>query len=398
MENKMNKLLLNLGILVILLTPHFAFANMGGRVGNGGGLVVCRDSATQAIKSVELLDFYEARTFRGKNLDLQNLTGNWKARLLQIINRMQTLSPLRVQIYTDFLTRFDGEAQFASGVQFSTIPDTGFIAVPNGCEFEQGVFQSQPLFTGETRYFINNEVWQAMDDSQRAGLIFHEFLYREAIGYGHTDSVTVRYLNGEIADQAFPTMTQVQWHGLLTQAKYEMTDEPTNTTWGFQANAKIDVTQIWLPAPGESVPPYSLTNRLPTLLGICSHGDGCQTFTSPSALQRTDAINTTVYQNFLHPILAELDYQNENYILPAKTSSSPAIYTGISTTDPIGRITKLGWITYVNQSIAKIFVTAKADQSSTNSISGNIYDVYFGSGAIAAIGFSNIIATNYNFH
>ena len=33
----------------------------------------------------------------------------------------------------------------------------------------------------------------AMDETQKAGLVLHELVYREALSYGHADSILTRY-------------------------------------------------------------------------------------------------------------------------------------------------------------------------------------------------------------
>jgi|GEM_PF-6295316 len=303
MKRSLNPLILSLAMLAICPAAHamkkMVLDHEGGRVGNGGGLVVCRN-VDQSIRSVELLDYYEARTQRNFHLELSTLSGDWKARTKQLIDRLQRLSPLRQHVYREWLERFDGEVKFLKDVQFSTIPDSGYIAVPKGCEFEQGVIQTAPRFAGDKRYFVNDELWQAMDDSQRAGLLLHEFLYREAMGYGQEDSISVQYLSGYIADENFKNVTLEDWIRTLQQARYEMTDYPFPK---LDESALVDVSQIWRPAPGEAATDLDLPHTILISLGLCS--EGCRTYT-PYPLTPESA--TAAFSSFISPMNLSIQY------------------------------------------------------------------------------------------
>ncbi len=306
----------------------------GGRVGNGGGLVVCRNPADHAIRSVELIDYYEARTRRKLTLDLESLTGSWKERAQQLISRLSKLSPMRVDIYSKWLETFEKEAVFVKDSQFTTIPDTGFIAIPNGCEFEQGVVQLKPRFSDDYRYSVNLTLWEAMDDSQRAGLVLHEFLYREAIGYGHTDSISVRYINGTIADSKFAAMEESNWISLLTQAKYEMTDIVSNTP---DLKIEMEIERIWQPAPEEKVTAIRLQRRIPILLGLCSK-NGCDNFSTVASNQ---IITIGQGETLLHPMITTMKYQAYQFYR-SYVGDLENIVTSLGSKD--GKLTYLGWL------------------------------------------------------
>jgi len=197
----------------------------GGAVGNGGGTVVCRN-ADQSIKSVELLDFFEARVVRGITIDISTFPGNWKAKAQTVIDRLGAQSMLRQKIYSLWLNSFESDRKILQGVTFNNVPDAMNIGVPKGCEFEQAALQIIPRFPGDFRYYLNDELWAAMDDNQKAGLVLHEIVYREALAYGQTDSVASRYFVGLISSPAIAAMTIDDFVDSLERAKFEQTDIP----------------------------------------------------------------------------------------------------------------------------------------------------------------------------
>ncbi len=249
--------------------------------GNGGGTVVCRDSGSR-ILSVELLDFYEARTLRGVETDIHSLPGNWQQKASAIIDRVRTKSEFRYQLYSKWLGTFEKDSKLLTGVQFSTVPDSGWIALPKGCGFEQAAIQRQPIFPGDARYFLNEELWSAMDEDQRAGLALHEIVYREAIGYGHDTSIRSRYLVATYASPGFATLGESDYWGLLADANFETTDKPLPVAAGT-VETQIDISRLTQPGPSD--PKWSvLTLKDHVLVQLGSCDAGCAHFAQdPSA-------------------------------------------------------------------------------------------------------------------
>jgi hypothetical protein len=248
----------------------------GGLVGNGGGTVVCRKS-NQSIKSVEVLDFYEARTIRNVNLDIQTLPGDWRAKAKAIVARVEAKSELRFQLYSSWLASFESEDKILTDVQFSTVPDAGYIGVPEGCEFEQAAIQRQPMFSGDARYYINAELWNAMDDTQKAGLVLHEIIYREAIGYGQTDSIRSRYMTGLYSSKDFASQTEKNYWQVLEQAHYELTDVIVPDQLKGQVVTQFDPNRLWQAGPDTGIlAAIALTDRYVVKIGKCSNG--CDTY------------------------------------------------------------------------------------------------------------------------
>ena len=176
-----------------------AFASSGTTVGNGGNSIVCKNTSGQ-IASVEILDFFEART-NGLLLKLNDRLPDFKSILIENLNRWQSIAPQRVEQYKKWLTEFESETLFVSGANIPSIPDTGSVILPAGCELHPIAFQrpNSEIYPGVKRYTISKDLWDLMDEVQRAGLVMHELIYREGILAEHMTSFPTRYFNGYLA-------------------------------------------------------------------------------------------------------------------------------------------------------------------------------------------------------
>lgn len=182
-------------VTTVLFAGGFHYrAEAGTEHGNGGGAVVCR-GPNHEIKSIELLDFYEQREILQLNRDLGPTNTSYLEKIKYVLAHRKNFAPFRAKLWGSQADNFLNESVFLKGVKFNRLNDTGNIFIPEGCDFEQVAVQDEPLFTRQKRFKINQDLWDAMDDENRAGLVLHEIIYREAISYGHEDSIRSRYLN-----------------------------------------------------------------------------------------------------------------------------------------------------------------------------------------------------------
>ena len=260
-------------VFLFLLFARAAFA--GHEFGNGGGVVVCRRPILKTIKSVELLDFYEARTIRNTQIDLGDTKKDWKSLVQLVIERVRPRSELRYQLYKKWFSSFESEALFLKNADFTQVSDTAHIAVPRGCQFEQAAVQKTPEFRGDPRYYISADIWAHMNDTQRAGLVLHEIIYREALGYGHTYSSRVRYFLGKLASNEIAKMNDLEFVKLLNEVHFEYADLPI-TAENF--SSEIDVERVSRKANHEPAPePIVLRGRMVFSVGVCG-SDNCDSF------------------------------------------------------------------------------------------------------------------------
>ena len=212
-----------LGIILGMMTSGLSFAAK--EVGNGGDAVVCRDAAGKII-SAEFFDYYEARTKRGLTIDLgaDNLPYDQKVEL--VLSRIERLNPHRAELYRGFLKTFIVETRFLAGVELVDIPDTGNAFVPIGCKLEQLAVQQEVKFPGDSRYTINLDLWNQLDANNKAGLVLHEMILREAISDENmqTSSINARYLNSIFSTKGFEQMNLKTYIDLLRLVEFSKAD------------------------------------------------------------------------------------------------------------------------------------------------------------------------------
>lgn len=195
-----------------------ASASAGSEGGNGGDAVVCR-SKNGKIRSARLLDFLESRSRPGmSNIDLGGPSLSYLEKVSLALDRYVKLSPRRGDTLRSWSETFVSEADFPEGVALTDIPDSKHIQVPRGCALEQLAIQQEPVFPGDKRYTINQDIWADLSEDDKAGLVMHELLYREAMSEGATDSTGVRYLNSVLCTNK--AMTQRDFASLLKSMSY----------------------------------------------------------------------------------------------------------------------------------------------------------------------------------
>lgn len=188
--------------VLLLLGSTKSFA--GNVRGNGGGVVVCRDGQGK-ILSAEILDFYEARELRHMQHDFGPATSTYMEKVKYVLERRRQVAPVRTIQWGKWADSFESESTRLSNVELELINDSLIQAWPRGCKIEQIVIQHVPKFPEDRRYIVNQDLWLALNEENKAGLILHEVIYREAILYGHEDSVATRYVSSVWSSPGTPT-------------------------------------------------------------------------------------------------------------------------------------------------------------------------------------------------
>lgn len=166
-------------------------------VGNGGDVVVCKDSAGK-VTSVELFDFYEARVTNGRLPIPPNVTDP-HAIVLTALKELEKINPSRAHRYQKWAEAFKNEAVFVPDAKLTNIDDTNHIVLPAKCDIAQIAVQRSIDDEIQTnRYVVDKKLWDALDPLNQAGLILHEVIYREAIEGEINESRAVRLLNSLI--------------------------------------------------------------------------------------------------------------------------------------------------------------------------------------------------------
>jgi len=227
--------------LILLLLSIVVLNNISAfemdRKGNGGDIIFCDDKSNK--HHLTLLDFYEARRLnRVLNLGDGN---NWKKLVENVLDRWEKVAKRRSENYKKWLDSFEKEALIADNF-LGDIPDHGNVVLPRGCELRQVAIQRPDsiLFEEVPRYEIDLEYWKQMSEVEKAGLVLHELVLREAINNAYqSNSIPTRYFVGYLSSEEpevlhyFKTIVNIGFpyaelgYGLLLKTGERICDE-----WG----------------------------------------------------------------------------------------------------------------------------------------------------------------------
>jgi hypothetical protein len=216
--NPISKVLCLFASCAAITTPLLSLAGER-EIGNGGDVVVCRNN-DGSVKSIELLDFYEARIMRGLQIDLGDASLPLDEKVLMELHRLAQVSPKRSAKYAEEVHRFFSEGNFISGISLVDIPDSGHLAFPDGCKVEQIVIQQNPQFSEDRRYTINKDLYDLLDNNNKAGLAVHEVILKEAVEGGASNSIGTRYLNSYLASAKIDTLGEHQIFNLFQKLQF----------------------------------------------------------------------------------------------------------------------------------------------------------------------------------
>jgi hypothetical protein len=176
---------------LLLCVSFSAFA--GDELQNGGDIIACPGLEVPTYRS---LDLYEGKMVYNLEPILIQQPDDYRVIVSQLIDRIEKFDTNRANLYRSFLRTFRAEAQMVPGSEFGNIKDEGFITLPQGCELRQAAGQFRTHTPEGIKYIFNSAIWNEMNSVNRAALVIHEFIYREALlpKNGPKTSAKVRYL------------------------------------------------------------------------------------------------------------------------------------------------------------------------------------------------------------
>lgn len=184
---------------VFLLSMFFSKARAGVGTSGGGHVVVCDGHSLHKVGGhVTILDLYEARhvlnlTLRAYQDSLEKELDLLAKQLPIVLGNAHSLpNPLTGD---SLLEWWDNRAQYIPRMQGHTT-DLGVVPqLPRSCHFRQiAIFDDSNDIIQ-----VNNDLWQSLDDFNKAALIAHELIYHELrLSDREASSQTSRFLVGRI--------------------------------------------------------------------------------------------------------------------------------------------------------------------------------------------------------
>lgn len=189
-------------------------ANAAGHIqGNGGDVLYC--PSLNGPGKYEMLDLYEAKARWKIEIDFGAPELSPMEKVNYVLDRLQRIDQFRAEYYRKVASEFFDNALFIPDITLIDIPDSQFSYIPSHCSLEQIAIQKEPQFPGEKLYTVSKDLWDLLDNDQKAGLILHEIVFGEAIKEGHENSINTRYFMGQIASNKTSNISLIDYTGLL---------------------------------------------------------------------------------------------------------------------------------------------------------------------------------------
>ncbi|MFS4457925.1 hypothetical protein [Bdellovibrio sp. HCB2-146] len=160
-------------VLSILVMSFQTFARGGDELLNGGDGLVC---AYGEVKTYELLDLHEGTLIYGLSYESAASVENALNRVFTYLRKKDNA---RSCLYSRWLRTFWDESRLIYSA-FPNIRDEGYHTVHPNCWVEQVAIRTFRALPSNTRYLISGKIYNKMSNLDKAALIMHELVYREA--------------------------------------------------------------------------------------------------------------------------------------------------------------------------------------------------------------------------
>lgn len=199
-------------IFLILINTVYAQTGQGGDVGNGGHIVKCSDTAPI------LLDLWE--------LDINSTfytsdSGGYSFILYMARDRFYNIHRALYWKLFNIERRYRNSFRLTNLDLSNITTDYGDVQLPASCELEQVALLTN-INTGRERLYIDKKRWKQLNEHNKAALILHEYLYKEAIsnGFDKYDSTIIRkivraILTTELLNLNSPSPHQLEMLNIL---------------------------------------------------------------------------------------------------------------------------------------------------------------------------------------
>lgn len=191
-------------LLGLILSTQSAFAAK--IIGNGGDVVVCEKRMPQT----QLLDFYEAAKL--SDLRLVDPEGHtYLEKVNSLANRVSKRFPALARSIMADVDVFEKRKKIMDDVELKDIDDSHHTVLPPHCQIAQIANQKAPLFPRHPWFIIDAALWAGLDETNKAGLVIHEIIYRQGLRYGLEHSMGVRYLVGLLFSTELDAISDREW-------------------------------------------------------------------------------------------------------------------------------------------------------------------------------------------
>ncbi|MGZ3801939.1 MAG: hypothetical protein ACXVCL_17360 [Bdellovibrio sp.] len=190
-------------LIAVIFCFVFKAIASGDRVGNGGDVIKCHDSA-------EILDFYESSE------PLKDYaSSDYKKILDEVLINFERLNPDQSKQYRQRLRTIEPDLLFKSGITLEDIKDSKHAYKPSGkkCKLLQIAIRKNTSSKVTKQFVIDEDLWKVLSDRSKAGLLLHEVIYEHLFKLGEKDSEKARILNSYLfSKKSFQDSRQDYWN------------------------------------------------------------------------------------------------------------------------------------------------------------------------------------------
>ncbi|MGE0172889.1 MAG: hypothetical protein AB7T49_08895 [Oligoflexales bacterium] len=160
-----------------------------------------------------------------QNVDTRNDFGpanqDYIKTALNVVDRLAKVDPVRHARLKEWILEF--EKEMVTKKKISDYPDTGSIEIAEDCTKVQVVERRKPIVGDDDliaedlkkRYWIFEKYWNAIDDNNKATIVLHEVIYRDAPENGHETSERTRLFVRKLLKDGFKNLNQRQYFDFL---------------------------------------------------------------------------------------------------------------------------------------------------------------------------------------
>lgn len=182
----------------------------GKDIGNGGIGVVCTDK--DGNETVEFLDLMKARVFW--NMKVATIEGDNEIEMAKnVISKIREVDPQRYLKYKKDIENFYSESKILRDYVLGSTNDFRVHGEFKNCRYQNIIsqldlsgneFDQNDLnYREDARYLIDGNLFDMLTTQDKAALIIHEVIYKEAILVGHEKSHHVTYFNAYLHSEKF---------------------------------------------------------------------------------------------------------------------------------------------------------------------------------------------------
>ena len=203
-------------LLVLILVATSVLAKSGNEVGNGGDVVTCL--SLKNIESVQLFDFFE---FSNRKDGIIKESKESKDQIMMsIITQLKIHDDKLAQLLMNRSKEFLNNVQFVTSGTLVNINDSDNLITPiEKCKIEQVAILKKKVLFNDKKFLVDERIWNKLNETQKAGLIFHELIYEYFADLGEKNSVNVRALNSFLFSDKLSVISSTDYWKFIQSMK-----------------------------------------------------------------------------------------------------------------------------------------------------------------------------------